>query len=218
MRKEIIILGSAFALTICGGLQAQEDASAEKPEAEKPAVETPAEASTEAPEVELTPAEKLAAESEKYCSSTAKETPTKPAKIVGMVDKACALLTEKGQEAFPKFQGDKSEYIFDGTYMWIHTLKEAKMLMHPIKHKMVGNLYTGLKDKNGKRFFVVMNQICTEKKSGWVEYLWPKPGTNEATRKISYVKTCTLPDGTAVVVGCGLYNYAEKDLEALKIN
>lgn len=214
MRKRTIILGCAFALTLCNLSWAQEEkSSAEKP-AKKPVVEAP---TTEAPAVELTPEEKLAAESEKYCSSTAKKEPTAPAKVVKMVDEACALLEKEGQKAFPKFQGKDSKFIFDGTYMWIHTLKDAKMLVHPIKNKMVGNLYTGLKDKNGKRFFVVMNQLCTEKKSGWVEYLWPLPGTNEATRKISYVKTCKLPDGTAVVVGCGLYNYDENALKTLEI-
>lgn len=216
MRNGIIILGCTFTLALCNLSLAQE----EKPAAEKPAVEAPAAEApaAEEPAVELTPEEKLAAESEKYCSSTAKKEPTAPATVVKKVDEACALLEKEGQKAFPKFQGKGSTFIFDGTYMWVHTLKDAKMLMHPIKHKMVGNLYTGLKDKNGKRFFVVMNQICTEKKSGWVEYLWPKPGTDEATRKISYVKTCKLPDGTAVVVGCGLYNYAEKDLKELEIN
>ncbi|MBN2163974.1 MAG: cache domain-containing protein [Pontiellaceae bacterium] len=159
----------------------------------------------------------LAAESEAYCASTARNEPTAPSTVVEKVDKACSLLEKEGQAAFPKFQGEGSEFIFDGTYMWIHTLTDAKMLMHPIKYKMVGNLYTGLKDKSGKRFFVVMNQICTDEKSGWVEYLWPKPGGNDVIRKISYVKTCTMPDGTAVVVGCGLYNYDEAALTNLKI-
>ena len=162
-------------------------------------------------------ADALAAESEAYCASTAKEEPTAPETIVTMVDKACALLEKEGEAAFPKFQGEGSEFIFDGTYMWIHTLTDAKMLMHPIKHKMVGNLYTGLKDKTGKRFFVIMNQICEADGSGWVEYLWPKPGSTDLIRKISYVKTCTMPDGTAVVVGCGLYNYDDADLDSLNI-
>ena len=160
----------------------------------------------------------LAAESEAYCASTAKTEPTAPATVTEKVDKACALLEKEGQAAFPKFQGKDSEFIFDGTYMWIHTLTDAKMLLHPIKYKMVGNLYTGLKDRNGKRFFVVMNQICTDEKCGWVEYLWPKPGSSDVIRKISYVKTCTMPDGTAVVVGCGLYNYSEDDLTKLTIH
>jgi cytochrome c len=159
----------------------------------------------------------LAAESEAYCESTAKETPTRPAEIVAKVAEAAALLEAEGEAAFPKFQGEGSPFIFDGTYMWIHKLSDATMLMHPIKPKMVGKQWVGLKDKEGKRFFATMNQLCTEKGSAWVDYLWPKPGTSDYVRKISYVQKCTMADGTEVVIGCGLYNYDEADLAALNI-
>ena len=49
--------------------------------------------------------EQLAAESEAYVKSTAKETPTAPEAIVAKVDEACALLKKEGPVAFPKFKG-----------------------------------------------------------------------------------------------------------------
>jgi hypothetical protein len=65
--------------------------------------------------------EELAAESETYVKTTAKETPTAPEAIVAKVDEACALLKKDGPAAFPKFKGKGSPFLFEGTYIWIHS-------------------------------------------------------------------------------------------------
>ena len=161
--------------------------------------------------------EQLAAESEAYVKSTIKPTPTMPDAIVAKVDEACALLTKEGPASFPKFKGKGSAFLFEGTYIWIHSLKETKMLMHPIKFKMEGNELIGLKDEKGKRFFVAMNSVVNEKGQGWVEYYWPVPGSTEIVRKISYVKKCTMADGVDVVIGAGIYNGDPAALAKLEI-
>lgn len=164
------------------------------------------------------PAAALAAESEAYAISTLnKERPTPPAVIIAKVNEACALLQKEGLAAFPKFSGKDSAFIYEGTYVWVHQLKDSKMLMHPIKYKMVGNNLVGLKDAKGKRLFVVMNDLVSEKGEGWVEYYWPKPGSNDSVRKISFVKKGTLPDGTDVVVGSGLVNFSDADVSKLDL-
>jgi hypothetical protein len=161
----------------------------------------------------------LAAESEVYCASTLnKDRPTPPAMVVDKVNAACALLEKEGSAAFPKFSGRGSTFLYEGTYVWVHTLAEGKMLVHPIKYKMVGNNLIGLKDTRGKRFFATMNDLASEKGEGWVEYYWPKPGTEDAVRKISFVKKCRLPDGTEVVVGSGLVNFNEADVAKLELH
>lgn len=165
-----------------------------------------------------TDAAALAAESEAYCASTIPAQPTPPDKIISKVNEACALLEKDGPAAFPKFQGKGSPFIYEGTYIWIHTLGDSEMLVHPIKYKMVGNKLIGLKDTKGKRFFVVMNDLVKEKGAGWVEYYWPKPGSTESVRKISYVKKCKMANGVEVVVGSGIYNASEADLAKLELH
>jgi hypothetical protein len=160
----------------------------------------------------------LAAESEAYCTSTIKDKPTPPDVITAKVNEACVLLEKEGPAAFPKFKGKSSPFIYEGTYIWVHTLAEAEMLMHPIKNKMEGNKLISLKDTKGKRFFVVMNDLVKEKGEGWVEYWWPKPGTQDSTRKISFVKKCKMSNGVEVVVGSGIYSAADADLAKLQLN
>jgi len=58
------------------------------------------------------------------------------------VTEACDLLGQKGDAAFPAFQGADSNFIFAGTYIWIHD-QNGIMRMHPIKYKLNGkNLIT----------------------------------------------------------------------------
>jgi hypothetical protein len=160
----------------------------------------------------------LAKESEAYCASTAKSEPTSPSTIIAKVNEAAKLLSVEGREAFPKFKGKGSPFIYEGTYIWIHTLENSEMLMHPIKYKMEGQNYTSMKDVKGKRFFVTINRLVKEKGEGWVEYYWPIPGTKENVRKVSFVKGVKLPDGTDVVLGSGIYNANETELAKLEIH
>ena len=68
------------------------------------------------------------------CAASAKNKPTF-ALIKAEVDKACALLEKEGTAAFPKFKGKESEFIFCGTYIWVHDLKGV-MRMHPALPQM----------------------------------------------------------------------------------
>ena len=92
--------------------------------------------------------EQLAKETEDACAASAKTKPTAEM-ITDKVNKAADLLAKEGTAAFPKFKGKDSDFIFAGTYIWIHEL-EGPMLMHPIKFKLDGQNITGVKDTAGK--------------------------------------------------------------------
>jgi len=120
------------------------------------------------------------------------------------VKEACDLLGQKGIDAFAEFQGKDSKFIYAGTYIWIHD-QNGIMRMHPIKHKLNGRNLINLTDSTGKLFFAVMNEVCEEKGSGWVDYMWPKPGEKKPSPKISYVKQVKFGDDI-FVVGSGTYD------------
>ncbi|HYA41948.1 MAG TPA: cache domain-containing protein [Syntrophobacteraceae bacterium] len=157
--------------------------------------------------------EALAKESEDYCASTSGAKPT-PEMIMSKVAEGAALIEKEGTAAFPKFKGKGSPFLFAGTYIWIHD-GNCKMRMHPIKWKMEGNDYIGLKDTNGKRFFAEMNDCVHAKGACWVDYMWPKPGEKNPSRKISYVKLVKTPQGEEMVLGCGIYDMSDAQMDAL---
>ena len=158
--------------------------------------------------------EKLAKESEEAAAASAKDKPTVDM-IVKKVEKACELLGKEGKAAFPKFKGKTSEFIFAGTYIWVHDM-DGITKMHPIKYKLEGKSTMAIKDVNGKLFFTEMNKIAREKGAGWLTYMWPKPGEKEPSKKVSYVKMCKV-DGVDMVVGCGVYDLPADEVKKLNL-
>ena len=125
--------------------------------------------------------------------------------VMERVDAGVALLNKEGSSAFDKFKGSDSEFIYAGTYIWIHSPTNGEMLMHPMKTKLEGKNVNPLRDAAGKLLFVEMNRIATEQGSGWVNYMWPKPGEKKPSMKVSYVKLAE-NGGEKFVVGSGVYD------------
>ncbi|MCX5733072.1 MAG: methyl-accepting chemotaxis protein [candidate division NC10 bacterium] len=86
-------------------------------------------------------------------------------------------------------------------YFWINDMRPY-MVMHPIKPEMDGKDLAGQADPNGKRLFVEMAETVKDKKSGFVNYMWPKVGMKDPVPKISYVQGFE-PWGW--VIGSGIY-------------
>ncbi|CAN7658010.1 methyl-accepting chemotaxis protein [Rhizobium sp. LjRoot30] len=86
-------------------------------------------------------------------------------------------------------------------YLWVNDLNQI-VLMHPIKPELNGQDVTGMKDPNGKALFVEFVKVAKAQKSGFVDYIWPKPGIKEPVRKLSHV---ALFEPWGWVVGNGVY-------------
>ncbi|MDP4117051.1 MAG: methyl-accepting chemotaxis protein [Bacteroidota bacterium] len=86
-------------------------------------------------------------------------------------------------------------------YYWIQDLN-YKMVMHPITAALNGKDLSNTKDPDGVFFFVEFVNICKEKGEGFVNYMWPKPGMDKPSPKISYVK---LFEPWGWIIGSGIY-------------
>ncbi|OWW19276.1 methyl-accepting chemotaxis protein [Noviherbaspirillum denitrificans] len=86
-------------------------------------------------------------------------------------------------------------------YFWINDMQPA-MIMHPIKPELDGKVLSEQKDADGKPLFVEMAAIVKADGSGFLNYRWPKPGSDQPVPKVSYVKGFA-PWGW--VVGSGVY-------------
>ena len=76
------------------------------------------------------------------------------------------------------------------------------MLMHPIAKKLVGHNQLALSDPNGKKIFIEMIEVAKANGSGFVDYLWPRAGSEEPVQKLSHVDSFK-PWGW--IVGTGIY-------------
>jgi methyl-accepting chemotaxis protein len=69
-------------------------------------------------------------------------------------------------------------------YFYVHDMHPT-MLMHPTRHDLVGKDIGGVLSADGKPIF---RQFVAAAKAGggYVEYLWPKPGSDKPVEKVSY--------------------------------
>ena len=86
-------------------------------------------------------------------------------------------------------------------YFWINDM-QANVVMHPIKPELDGKSGSSIRDPDGVAVFEVFAEKVRKDKVGFVEYLWPKPGSDVPVGKISYVQGFE-PWGW--VLGSGLY-------------
>jgi cytochrome c len=122
-------------------------------------------------------------------------------KIVALVEKAAALIDSKGRSIFPEFRN--GEWRTGDTYLFIDDLKGI-VLFNSGFPKDEGSDFSGRKDSNGKLFVAEFLKVVQSKGSGWVDYMFPKPGQSQPSQKWSYVKAVNV-DGTPALVGAGFY-------------
>jgi len=117
----------------------------------------------------------------------------------GKQAKAKAMSVEEAKkravEAVKGLRYDKDEYF------WINDM-EPRMVMHPFKPEMDGTSLAENKDPHGKRLFVAFVDVCRKNGEGFVDYMWPKPGSPKPEPKISFVK---LYPEWGWVIGSGVY-------------
>ena len=86
-------------------------------------------------------------------------------------------------------------------YFWIND-SGPTMIMHPFKPELDGKDLRDFADPNGKHLFVEFVKVCKERKEGFVDYMWPKPGQRKPVPKISFVK---IFEPWGWIVGSGVY-------------
>jgi cytochrome c len=123
-------------------------------------------------------------------------------KLVALVDKAAALVEKKGKEAFPDLKKKDGEWFKGEQYVFVDSM-EGIILVNPPNPAIEGQDL--LKDAAAKTVFELLLDTAKTKGSGWVEYMWPKPGESTPSKKKSYIRKVKMPDGTMVIVGSGMY-------------
>jgi len=130
-------------------------------------------------------------------------TSEKAKQIEALVIKAASLIDKNGKAAFAEFRKKDSEWFHGDTYLFVYDLK-GNVLLNPAFPQREGTNVTGQKDAKGKLFHQEIIQVAETKGSGWVDYMFPKPGQNEPSQKWTYVKKVTV-DGVPGLVASGFY-------------
>ncbi|MDI6644418.1 MAG: cache domain-containing protein [Methanobacteriaceae archaeon] len=125
---------------------------------------------------------------------------TKKNQIVSNVNAAVKLVESEGEASFPEFYSNKwfkgDEYIF----IW---QLDGIRVVYPPDPAGVGKNMADLKDYDGKPIGKLFIETA-QKGEGWVEYRWPKPGENNPSTKLTFIKRAIYQNRT-YLVGSGIY-------------
>jgi methyl-accepting chemotaxis protein len=121
---------------------------------------------------------------------------------VAMVERAVGFCKEYGREALIADINSlsKGQFLDRDLYLMAINLADAKFVAHGNNSRVLGHGGTGSKDVDGKSFVVEMAMLARTAGSGWVEYKWAHPITNEIKVKNSYLERV----GDLAVI-CGIY-------------
>ena len=134
--------------------------------------------------------------------------------VIKKVKKAAKYLQKTKNSGLKQFNKKNSQWVFKDTYIFVFKCSSGQILAHPIKPQLIGKKLLGLKDIKGNLFFVQMCNSSKNKKGGWTEYWWPKPGEKKPSRKISLLMKIK---GTDFQVGAGIYNDTKTVAELNKL-
>lgn len=124
--------------------------------------------------------------------------------VVEQVDDAVELLERDGEAAFPVLRDPASGFKFYDSYVFVMA-ESGIHLVNAGFPEHEGENMLDVQDSDGKVIGREILAVLAEKDAGWVDYTWPRPGDSPSSKKSSYVRRATLPDGRKVVVGAGLY-------------
>jgi cytochrome c len=120
-----------------------------------------------------------------------------------LVIKAAALIDKNGKATFTEFRKKDSEWFHGDTYLFVYDLK-ANVLLNPAFPQREGTNVTGQTDVKGKLFHQEIIGVAETGGSGWVDYMFPKPGQTVPSEKWTFVKKVTI-DGTPGLVASGFF-------------
>lgn len=123
--------------------------------------------------------------------------------VVDAVKDAAGQIESQGETAFQRFHDPRGPFIAKDAYIFVFS-PDGVDLVNPGFPSLEGRNLMDLKDTQGKPIIREMFKVVQTSGSGWVDYMWPKPGESVSTLKSAYVTKAKL-GGQWVLVGCGVY-------------
>jgi cytochrome c len=123
--------------------------------------------------------------------------------IETLVNRAADVLEQQGTDAFAAFRKKGGGWRYGDVYLFVTDL-QGVVLFNAARPNREGRDLLDERDADGKRFHRDFVDVVTRFGSGWVDYMFPKPGQAVATVKWSYV-CATRVDGREALIGAGVY-------------
>ena len=125
------------------------------------------------------------------------------AAVKAMVERGVIMAIVEGEEAVLAAISDPEGPFIDGDlYLFAGLVSSVIMTAHPYAPQMLNTDLSDYQDEHGNFFFAEFVSVASDAGAGWIEYWWPKPGAEEASRKMTYIMKVA---GKNLYIGCGYY-------------
>ena len=123
--------------------------------------------------------------------------------VVDAVKDAVGRIEKDPDAAFALFHDPAGPFLAKDAYIFVYDFNGLNLAL-PAFPSLEGRNLMDLKDAQGRQYLREMLQVVQTSGSGWVDYMWPKPGESVPTQKSAYVSKAKMGDHW-VLVGCGVY-------------
>jgi signal transduction histidine kinase len=123
--------------------------------------------------------------------------------VVDMVGAAVARIETLGEGAFPLLRDRSGPFVVKDAYVFVVDPNGTEVV-NPAFPNLEGRNILDVKDTQGKPLVREMLAVSEARGSGWVDYMWPRPGESVSTQKSSYVRRADV-GGRRLMVGAGVY-------------
>jgi signal transduction histidine kinase len=123
--------------------------------------------------------------------------------VVDMVKDAIGRIEKNGEAAYSIFHDPTSSFMVKDAYIFVID-PNGNELVNPGFPSLQGRNLIDLKDTRGIQLVREMLKVVQTNGSGWINYMWPKPGESVSTQKSSYVSKARIGNKW-VMVGSGVY-------------
>lgn len=124
-------------------------------------------------------------------------------KLIAFVDDAAVLIASEGEKAYPQFRVPNSRWWQGNDYIFVYDMNGKTLVLPPTQNIEGANRWS-IKDTNGVYYVREMIKQLSSNASGWISYVYPKPGETNPSLKLSYFKKVGF-GGKTVLVGSGIY-------------
>ncbi len=122
--------------------------------------------------------------------------------VVAYVNRAADVVAKRG----PSCDTFKQAAWMSGDY-YVFVLGPDDHLICHANTQLIGQPASDVIDVNGMHVGdAIVAAAATPEGHGWIDYVWPRPGTTMPIPKSTYVTRVTGPDGRMYIVGAGGYN------------
>ena len=127
--------------------------------------------------------------------------------VVGLVQQTKKAAEENALQTFARINRAEDPYRdADNPSLYVFVLDtDLTVIAHPIRTPTIGTSLKGKPDARGKMFRDEMLAIALDHGSGWVDYHFMNPKTNEVAHKTSYFELVRGSDGKDYIIGSGKY-------------